>query len=68
MSAEPPRQDRDRDEQGRPRNARPRDRLGRPLGYGSPGVARIAENPAGTPAQSLEQAQRLLDAGRPFEA
>jgi hypothetical protein len=60
--------DRDRDEQGRPRSARPRDALGRPLPYGAAGVARQAENPLRAPAQSLDEAQRLLDAGRPFEA
>ncbi len=62
------RDDRDRDEWGRPRNARPRDALGRPLRYGVEGVARQAENPARSPEQALEQAQLLLDAGRPFEA
>lgn len=59
---------RDRDPAGRPRNARPRDALGRPLPYGSPGVQRAADSPAGTPAQMLELAQLLLDADRPFEA
>jgi len=68
MTAEPPRQGRDRDELGRPRSARPRDELGRPLRYGAAGVARAAEGPAGTPAASLSRAQQLLDAGRPFEA
>ncbi|MEO7261868.1 MAG: DUF309 domain-containing protein, partial [Jatrophihabitantaceae bacterium] len=80
MSAEPPRdnsgRDRDRDVLGRPRNARPRDALGRPLAYGAEGVAMPAEKPAekpaestpSTPAESLGLAQRLLDAGRPFEA
>jgi uncharacterized protein len=66
MSAEPA--DRDRDEQGRPRNGRPRDALGRPLPYGAEGVPRPVENPLRSPAQSLAEAQRLLDAGRPFEA
>jgi len=60
--------DRDRDATGRPRNARPRDALGRPLGYDSPGVPQAAGSPPGTPAESLDRAQRLLDAGRPFEA
>ena len=76
MSAEPPRQDRDRDAQGRPRNARPRDALGRPLRYDAagarPGVAgepaSLPGTPADSPADSLRQAQLLLDAGRPFEA
>lgn len=60
--------DRDRDAAGRPRNARPRDALGRPLAYGSPAASGEAPPPAGSPAESLAQAQRLLDAGRPFEA
>ena len=73
MSGDQPRSDRDaggrdRDAGGRPRNARPRDALGRPLDYGSAGAPRPPEEPAGTPAESLGRAQRLLDAGRPFEA
>ncbi|BDH13646.1 hypothetical protein HOK021_48250 [Streptomyces hygroscopicus] len=59
---------RDRDEEGRARNARPRDGLGRPLPYGSPGVARQPEGVPRTPAQSLAEAQRLLDDGMPFHA
>jgi len=59
---------RDRDPAGRPRSARPRDALGRPLPYGSAGVPRADDEPAGTPVVALERAQRLLDAGRPFEA
>ncbi|MFE1772434.1 DUF309 domain-containing protein [Streptomyces sp. NPDC059008] len=59
---------RDRDEQGRARNARPRDGLGRPLPYGAPGVARQPEGVVRAPAQSLAEAQRLLDAGMPFHA
>ncbi|MEV0369065.1 DUF309 domain-containing protein [Streptomyces sp. NPDC050636] len=59
---------RDRDEQGRARSARPRDGLGRPLPYGSPGVARQPEGVPRTPAESLAEAQRLLDAGMPFHA
>ncbi|MFI6765032.1 DUF309 domain-containing protein [Streptomyces sp. NPDC050355] len=59
---------RDRDEEGRARNARPRDGLGRPLPYGTPGVARQPEGVVRTPAQSLAEAQRLLDAGMPFHA
>lgn len=59
---------RDRDEQGRARNARPRDGLGRPLPHGTPGVERIDEDLVLTPQESLEQAQRLLDDGRPFHA
>lgn len=60
--------DRDRDEQGRARNARPRDGLGRPLPYGSPGVERQPEGVVRTPEETINEAQRLLDAGRPFHA
>lgn len=59
---------RDRDEQGRARNARPRDGLGRPLPYGSPGVPRQPEGIARTPGETLAEAQRLLDEGKPFHA
>ncbi|REK86043.1 DUF309 domain-containing protein [Streptomyces inhibens] len=65
---ERPARRRDRDEVGRARNARPRDGLGRPLPYGAPGVARQPEGVSRTPAQSLAEAQRLLDAGMPFHA
>ncbi|SIR60992.1 DUF309 domain-containing protein [Williamsia sterculiae] len=60
--------DRDRDQDGRPRNARPRDGLGRPLPYGVEGVPRQPEGVVRTPQQTLHDAQRLLDAGRPFHA
>jgi uncharacterized protein len=60
--------DRDRDEQGRPRNARPRDRLGRPLPYGLTGVDRPATDPTRGADETIELAQRLLDAGQPFHA
>lgn len=63
-----PRADRERDEQGRARNARPRDGLGRPLARGSAGEERVPEDLVLPPRESLEQAQRLLDAGRPFHA
>ncbi|MFG2138099.1 DUF309 domain-containing protein [Streptomyces sp. NPDC048650] len=63
-----PSRPRDRDEQGRARNARPRDGLGRPLPYGSPGVARQPEGVPRTPAQALAEAQQLLDDGMPFHA
>jgi hypothetical protein len=59
---------RDRGPDGRARNARPRDALGRPLPYGSPDVARLPEGIRRTPQQTLSDAQRLLDAGRPFHA
>ncbi len=59
---------RDRDADGRARNARPRDGLGRPLPHGAPGEPRAPEGVVRTPAQTLDQAQQLLDAGRPFHA
>ncbi|UOY00392.1 DUF309 domain-containing protein [Blastococcus sp. PRF04-17] len=60
--------DRDRDAEGRARNARPRDALGRPLPYGERGEDRAPEGVVRAPAQSLTEAQALLDAGRPFHA
>jgi hypothetical protein len=61
--------DRERDAAGRPRNARPRDALGRPLprdrGDGTP---RVPDDLVLPPDQALDEAQRLLDAGRPFHA
>ncbi|MFF8828569.1 DUF309 domain-containing protein [Streptomyces sp. NPDC015131] len=59
---------RDRDEEGRARNARPRDGLGRPLPYGAAGVERQPEGVVRDPAETLREAQRLLDAGMPFHA
>jgi len=59
---------RPRDAAGRPRNDRPRDGLGRPLPRDAEGVERIPDDLVLPPAQSLVQAQRLLDAGRPFHA
>ncbi|MFC7303649.1 DUF309 domain-containing protein [Streptomyces monticola] len=59
---------RDRDPEGRARNSRPRDGLGRPLPYGAPGVERQPEGIVRTPAQSLTEAQALLDEGKPFHA
>ena len=61
-------EDRDRDAAGRPRNARPRDGLGRPLPPGAPGVPTTPEDVSLTPAQTLAEAQRLLDDGLPFHA
>lgn len=58
---------RDRDASGRPRNARPRDELGRPLAR-SANHDVVADAPALPPEQALDEAQRLLDAGRPFTA
>lgn len=59
---------RDRDAEGRARNARPRDGLGRPLPYGADGVERQPEGIERTPSQTLAEAQRLLDDGKPFHA
>ncbi|WP_335976689.1 DUF309 domain-containing protein [Streptomyces sp. CA2R106] len=59
---------RDRDAEGRARNSRPRDGLGRPLPYGAPGVERQPEGIRRTPRQTLDEAQRLLDDGKPFHA
>ncbi|MFD0270110.1 DUF309 domain-containing protein [Streptomyces sp. NPDC127106] len=59
---------RDRDAAGRARSARPRDGLGRPLPHGEPGVPRQPEGVVRTPAETVGEAQRLLDAGMPFHA
>ncbi|MGW7099556.1 DUF309 domain-containing protein [Streptomyces sp. NPDC054838] len=59
---------RDRDGEGRARSARPRDGLGRPLPYGAPGVERQPEGVVRTPAETVAEAQRLLDGGMPFHA
>lgn len=58
---------RDRDEQGRARQARPRDALGRPLPYGAKGVEPVSEEPL-PPLETIVEARRLLDEGRPFSA
>src|SRR5215469_4576780 len=58
---------RDRDATGRARNARPRDALGRPLPRDAKGEPPASDEPL-TPALALDEAQRLLDAGRPFHA
>lgn len=60
--------DRDRDPTGRPRNARPRDALGRPLPPGATGVPTTPDDLVLTADEALDEAQRLLDAGRPFHA
>ncbi|CAL9589042.1 hypothetical protein SUDANB58_05193 [Streptomyces sp. enrichment culture] len=67
-SPDRPRGARDRDSEGRARNARPRDGLGRPLPYGASGVPRQPEGVVRTPQDTVAEAQRLLDAGRPFHA
>jgi hypothetical protein len=59
---------RDRDEVGRARNARPRDAYGRPLPHGVEGEERVPDDYAAAPSEALAEAQRLLDADRPFHA
>lgn len=59
---------RDRDAAGGARNARPRDGLGRPLPYGSVGVPRQPEGVQRTVDETIDEAQRLLDEGKPFHA
>jgi hypothetical protein len=59
---------RDRDEVGRARSARPRDAYGRPLPRGAKGEERVPDDYAAAPAEALAEAQRLLDADRPFHA
>ena len=59
---------RDRDPAGRARNARPRDGLGRPLPHDAEGVERVPDDLVLPPGESLVEAQRLLDLGRPFHA
>lgn len=59
---------RDRDPQGRARSARPRDAYGRPLPRGTEGEERVPDDYAAAPAEALAEAQRLLDADRPFHA
>jgi uncharacterized protein len=59
---------RDRDAAGRPRNARPRDELGRPMPHGTAGVEGVPDDLALSADETLAEAQRLLDAGRAFQA
>jgi uncharacterized protein len=59
---------RDRDAVGRPKNARPRDRLGRPLDRGADGEPGAPEDVVLDSGAALAEAQRLIDAGRPFHA
>jgi pimeloyl-ACP methyl ester carboxylesterase len=58
---------RDRDAAGRPRNARPRDRMGRPLPRQAGAEPPADELPL-PPAEALDEADRLIDAGLPFRA
>jgi thioredoxin-like negative regulator of GroEL len=60
--------ERDRDETGRARNLRPRDAYGRPLPHGAEGEERVPDDYAAPPEEALAEAQRLLDADRPFHA
>jgi len=64
--------ERDRDVAGRARNARPRDAYGRPLPRGSEGEPTTSDEEAAElardPIAALAEAQRLLDADRPFHA
>lgn len=60
--------ERDRDAEGRARSARPRDGLGRPLPYGVDGVERQPEGVVRTPEETVDEAQALLEAGKPFHA
>jgi predicted metal-dependent hydrolase len=59
---------RDRDAAGRARNARPRDAAGRPLPRGAAGVERVPDDLVLTREETVDEAQRLLDAGMPFHA
>jgi hypothetical protein len=59
---------RDRDSTGRARNARPRDAAGRPLARGAEGVPQLPDDLLLPPEEALAEAQRLLDAGLPFQA
>lgn len=63
---------RDRDDAGRARNTRPRDAYGRPLPRGAVGEPVTSDEAAlklaGDPTAALAEAQRLLDADRPFHA
>lgn len=59
---------RDRDPAGRARSNRPRDGLGRPLPHDAQGVERVPDDLVLPPEESLVEAQRLIDAGRPFHA
>ena len=60
--------ERDRDPAGRARNARPRDEAGRPLPRGAAGVDRVPDDLVLPPEETVREAQRLLDEGRPFHA
>jgi hypothetical protein len=67
MADRAPKQDRDRDSEGRARQARPRDALGRPLPYGAEGVEPVSEEPL-PPDETVAYARQLVGEGRPFAA
>ena len=50
------------------RSTRPRDALGRPLPHDAAGEPRVPDDLVLPPRESLAEAQRLFDAGRPFHA
>lgn len=59
---------RDRDADGRARNSRPRDAAGRPLPRDAAGVERVPDDLVLSAEDAVTEAQRLLDADRPFPA
>lgn len=60
--------DRDRRDDGRPEQARPRDRTGRPLPYGTTGVALTEEHEPETVEEALQRGIELWSEQRFFEA
>jgi hypothetical protein len=58
---------RDRDPAG-PATHAPRDASGRPLPRGAQGVDRVPDDLVLSPEATVEEAQRLHDAGLPFQA
>lgn len=60
--------ERDRRDDGRPEQARPRDRTGRPLPYGTTGVALTEDHDPETVEEALELGIRLWTEERFFEA
>jgi len=64
----PDEEDRDRRADGRPEQGRPRDRTGRPLPYGTSGVALAAQSRPASVEQALELGVRRWQERRYFEA
>jgi uncharacterized protein len=60
--------DRDRDPDGRPEQTRPRDRTGRPLPYGTTGVATIEDHRPASIEEALALGRRLWNEQRFFES